>query len=164
MVSASKNIVVELNKGEKLNDDNYNIWHRKILYILEEQETLEALNNTLAEPEQGSTAQHMRDLEAYQAWKKKNSNARITLLSSMQDDLMCEYEKYEKYETAQEMWLALKDKFGGTSTTKLKRLTIKFDSYRKRTNHTMRQHLREMLNMVRELKSAGHVLTDEQQV
>ena len=79
----------------------------------------------------------------------------------MQDDLMCEYEKYE---TAQEMWLAQKDKFGGTSTTKLRRLMIKFDSYRKRPNHTMRQHLREMSNMVRELKYAGHILTDEQQV
>ncbi|KAH9686018.1 hypothetical protein KPL70_014192 [Citrus sinensis] len=129
MASASKNIVAELNKGEKLNGDNYDIWHSKIQYILEEQETLETLNNTLAEPEQ--------------------------------DDLMCEYEKYE---TAQEMWLAQKDKFGGTSTTKLRRLTIKFDSYRKHPNHTMRQHLREMSNMVRELKSAGHVLTDEQLV
>ena len=79
----------------------------------------------------------------------------------MQDDLMCEYKKYE---TVQEMWLALKDKFGGTSTTKLRRLTIKFDFYRKRPNHTMRQHLREMSNMARQLKSAGHVLTNEQQV
>ena len=74
---------------------------------------------------------------------------------------MCEYEKYE---TAQEMWLALKDKFSGSSTTKLKRLTIKFNFYRKHSNHTMRQHMREMSNMVRELKSTGHVLTNEQQV
>ena len=65
MTSASKNIVAELNKGEKLNGDNYDIWHRKIQYILEEQKTLEALNNTLAEPEQSNTAQHKRDLEAY---------------------------------------------------------------------------------------------------
>ena len=79
----------------------------------------------------------------------------------MQDHLMCEYKKYE---TTQEMWLALKDKFGGTSTTKLRRIMIKFDSYRKRPNHTMRQHLKEMSNMVRELQSVGHVLTDEQQV
>ncbi|KAK0598685.1 hypothetical protein LWI29_036999 [Acer saccharum] len=62
------------------------------------------------------------------------------------------------------MWIALKDKFGGTSTTKLRRLTIKFDTYRKRQNHDMRQHLREMSNMIRELKSAGHTLTDEQQI
>ena len=35
------------------------------------------------EPEQGTTTQHRRDQEAYEAWKKKNFIARITLLSSM---------------------------------------------------------------------------------
>ena len=82
------------------------------------------------------------------------------MLSNIQDDLMCEFEKYK---TAQEMWLALKDKFGGTSTIK-RRLTIKFDSYWKRHNHTIRQHLREMSNMIHELKAAGHILTDKQHV
>ena len=158
---ASKSIVADLNKGEKLNGDNFDIWHRKVQYILEEQEVLETLNNVMNEPENGATAQHRRDQEAYVAWKKKNSIARITLLSSMQDDLMCEFEEYT---TAQEMWIALKEKFGGTSATKLRRLTIKFDTYKKRQNHNMRQHLREMSNMIRELKSAGHALTDEQQV
>ena len=67
MTSTSKNIVAELNKGDKLNSGNYDIWHHKIQCILEEQETLEALNNTLTEPEHGNTAQHGRDLEAYQA-------------------------------------------------------------------------------------------------
>ncbi|KAK0607489.1 hypothetical protein LWI29_015731 [Acer saccharum] len=83
------------------------------------------------------------------------------MLSSMIDALMCEYEGFD---TAQDMWIALKDKFGGTSTTKLRRLTIKFDTYRKRQNHDMRQHLREMSNMIREMKSAGYTLTDEQQI
>ncbi|KAK0587377.1 hypothetical protein LWI29_021811 [Acer saccharum] len=83
------------------------------------------------------------------------------MLSSMIDALMCEYEGFD---TAQDMWIVLKDKFGGTSTTKLRRLTIKFDTYKKRQNHDMRQHLREMSNMIRELKSAGHTLTDEQQI
>ena len=158
MASASKNIMAELNKGEKLNSDNYDIWHRMIQYILKEQETLEALNNTLAEHEHGNTAQHKGDLEAYQAWKKKNNNARITILSSTQYDLMCEFEKYE---TAQEMWLALKDKFGGTSTINLRRPTIKFDSYRQSQNHTMRQHMKEMSNMICELKVVGHILIDK---
>ncbi|KAK0584277.1 hypothetical protein LWI29_010428 [Acer saccharum] len=83
------------------------------------------------------------------------------MLSSMTDALMCEYEGFD---TAQDMWIALKDKFGGTSTAKLRRLTIKFDTYRKRQNHDTRQHLREMSNMIRELKSVGHTLTDEQQI
>ena len=79
-------------------------------------------------------------------------------LSCMQDELMCEFESYDK---AQAMWIVLKDKFGGTSATKLRRLTIKFDTYQKQSNLSMRQHLREMSNMIRELKSAGHILTDE---
>ena len=161
MASASKSIVAELNKGEKLNGDNYEMWHRKVQLILEEQEALETLTNTMVEPPVGNTAQHRRDMETYQTWKRKNSLARITMLSNMTDALMCENEGFD---TAQDMWIALKDKFGGTSTTKLRRLTIKFDTYRKRQNHDMRQHLREMSNMIRELKSAGHTLTDEQQI
>ena len=47
---ASKSIVAELNKGNKLNRDNYEIWSIKIQYILKEQEVLEALNTTVDEP------------------------------------------------------------------------------------------------------------------
>ena len=36
MATTSKNIVAELNKGEKLNGDNYEIWSLKIQYVLEE--------------------------------------------------------------------------------------------------------------------------------
>jgi gag-polypeptide of LTR copia-type len=79
----------------------------------------------------------------------------------MENDVMREFRQYE---VAKEMWLALKQKFDGTSVTKLRQLTIKFDTYKKRPNHSMRQHLREMSNMISELKDAGHILTDEQQV
>ena len=41
MSSDSKSIVAKLNKGEKLNGGNYDIWHCKIQYVLEEQEALE---------------------------------------------------------------------------------------------------------------------------
>ena len=56
----------------------------KIQYVLEEQEALEVLNIVLDEPEAGNKAQHKRDREAYEAWKRKNSLARIMLLSSME--------------------------------------------------------------------------------
>jgi len=71
----------------------------------------------MIEPENGTSAQHKRDQETYKVWKRKNSIARIMLLSGMQDDLMCEFEEYQ---TAQEIWLALKEHYGGTSTTKLR--------------------------------------------
>ncbi|XP_031284645.1 probable transcription factor At1g11510 [Pistacia vera] len=49
----------------------------------------------MEEPEEGVTAQHRRDRAAYDIWKKKNSTARITLLSSMDNDLMKKYRDYE---------------------------------------------------------------------
>ena len=134
MAYVSKNIVAELNKGEKLNGDNYDMWSRKIQLVLEEQEATKPLNHVMVEPEHGSIAQHRRDSKAYVTWKRKNTIARITLLSSMDDVVMC---KFEQYDTAHAMWMALKDKFGGTSATKLRKLTIKFDTFKKRPNHTM---------------------------
>ena len=41
---ASKSIIADLNKGEKLNGDNYDIWSRKIWYVLEQQNALEGIN------------------------------------------------------------------------------------------------------------------------
>ena len=161
MATSCKNIIVELNKDEKLNTDNYEIWSLKIQYVLEEQEALEVLNHVLDKPEDGITAQHHRDREAYEAWKKKNSLACITLLSSMENDLMHEFKNYE---IAKEIWEALKLKFSRTFVTKLRKLTIKFDTYKKCHNHNMRQHLREMSNIISELNEVGHTLTDEQQV
>jgi hypothetical protein len=42
---ASKSIVDDLNKGEKLDGENYDISHRKIRYVLNEQEVLETLSH-----------------------------------------------------------------------------------------------------------------------
>ncbi|ESQ50917.1 hypothetical protein EUTSA_v10023107mg, partial [Eutrema salsugineum] len=161
MSSACKNIIAELNRGDKLDGDNYDIWYRKVQYVLEEQEVKETLFHHMEEPEQGTTAQHEKDQQACVVWKRKNSIARITLLSCMQDVLMCEFEEYE---TAKGMWEALKDKFGATSATKLRRLNQKFNDYKKRPNQSMRQHLRIMSNMIRELKNAGQIMSNEQQV
>ena len=61
----------------------------------------------MLESKQGNSAQHRRDHEAYMAWKKKSSLARITFLNCIQDDLLI---KYEVYQTPHEMWQALKEK------------------------------------------------------
>ena len=53
---------------------------------------------------------------------------------------------------------------GGTSTTRLRQLTLKFDGYKKRHNDTMRHHLTIMSNMISELRVEGHDVIDEQQV
>ena len=161
MTTATKSVVAELNKDLKLNGDNYEVWSMKIQYLLEEQEVPDMLNTVMSKPEDGSTIQHRRDREAYQIWKKKNSSARIILLSTMDDDIA---KQFKRFENAMELWNALREKFGGVSLTKLRSLTIKFDTYKKRPDHTMKKHLREMSNMISELNDAGHVLTEEQKI
>ena len=66
MTTATKFVVVELNKDLKLNEDNYEVWSMKIQYVLEEQEVLDMLNIVMTEPEDGSTIQYRWDREAYQ--------------------------------------------------------------------------------------------------
>jgi hypothetical protein len=127
VVMASKNVVADLNRGEKLDGKNYDIWHHKIQYLLDELEVLETLTNSMEEPEQGNSAQNRRDLEAYQSWRKKDRCACFTMLSSMHNNLIGEFESCG---TAQDMWISLKAKSGGTTVTRLCALTLKFDTFR----------------------------------
>ena len=90
---------------------------------------LETITQPKAEPEQGNTAQHRRDMEAYQAYKRKDRVARILLLSSMRNDIML---RFKRHCSAQAVWNAVKVHYGGTSTTRLRQLTLKFDGYKKR--------------------------------
>ena len=53
---AAKNVVVDLNKGEKLNGDNYDIWCQKIQYLMDEQGVLKNLEQIIQVPEAGNTA------------------------------------------------------------------------------------------------------------
>ncbi|GAV79942.1 hypothetical protein CFOL_v3_23404, partial [Cephalotus follicularis] len=87
---AAKNIIAYLNKSEKFDFENYDIWRRRIQYLLDEQEVLETLRQFMVEPEKRC---------------KKDCCARFTMLSSMNNDLIGEVEEYH---TASEMWNALK--------------------------------------------------------
>ena len=72
-------------------------------------------------------------MEAYQAYKHKDRVARILLLSSMRNDIMlC----FERHRSAQTVWDAVKVQYGGTSTTRLRQLILKFDGNKKHQNHT----------------------------
>ena len=62
----SKSIVANLNKGEKLDGNNYDIWHRKIQYLLDELDVLETLTNSMTKPPVGSGNQNRWDAEVYQ--------------------------------------------------------------------------------------------------
>ena len=122
---------------------------------------LETITQPMVELEHGTIAQHRQDMEAYQAYKCKDRVARILMLSIMRNDLMLHFENNR---LAMIVWDAIKIQFGGTLTTRLHQPTLKFDAYKKQSNHTIRQHLTVMSNMICEPKRAGHELTDEQQV
>ena len=62
------------------------------------------------------------------------------------------------------MWITLKAKFRGTTVTRLRTLTLKFDTFRMQRGDFIQEHLRKMSAMVHELKAAGNNLTDEQQI
>ncbi|XP_070047690.1 uncharacterized protein [Nicotiana tomentosiformis] len=113
------------------------------------------------EPEEGNTAQHRREREAYDSWKKKNSITRIMLLSTLDDGILRDFKDHQR---AMDIWNALRKRFGTCFTARLQSLTIKFDSYKKCPEHSMKTHLRQMTNMIGELKDTNHVLTDEQQI
>jgi len=51
----SKSIIVDLSHEDKLSEKNYDVWHRKIEYLLKEQEMLETITQPMAEFEQGNT-------------------------------------------------------------------------------------------------------------
>ena len=74
-------------------------------------------------------------MKTYQAYKRKDRVAHIQLLSSMRNDIML---RFERHRSAQTVWDFMKVQYGGTSTTRLRQLTLKFDDYKKRQNHTMR--------------------------
>ena len=79
------------------------------------------------------------------------------MLSSMHNDLIGEFEEHASVHA---MWDARKLKYGGTSTARLYGLNIMFDSYKMRSNHTMKQHFRMLSTMICELKVADNNLTE----
>ncbi|GAV80005.1 UBN2_2 domain-containing protein [Cephalotus follicularis] len=156
-----KNIIADLKKGEKLTGTNYDIWHKKITFLLNEQEFYEHLTTTMTRPPEGKTAQHHRDLEVFEAWSKKHRCARFTLLSCMHDDLIG---AYEHCATAKAMWDHLRFDFGGTSVTRLRSLVLKFEMFKKEPKNSMTEYQRIMSAMIRDLKNVVIALSDEQQV
>ena len=42
-MAATKSIVADSNQGDNLNKKNYDVWHRKIQYLLEEQDMLKTI-------------------------------------------------------------------------------------------------------------------------
>ena len=154
---------VELNQTDKIIGTNYDMWRRKMEFLLTEHDLSTYLTTAMVAPIEGADtqAQYRRDLETFEAWTKKDRRTRYIILNSMHDDLIGEFENFP---TAMAMWEQLKFTFNDTSITKLRSLVLKFEMHRKDPKVSMTEHLRGMSSMVRDLNVLGHILTDEQQV
>ena len=90
----------------------------------------------MVEPEHGTTAQHMQYTGVYQAYKRIDRVARSLMLSSMRNDLMLRSMRndlmlrFENNRLAMAVWDAVKIQFGGTLTTRLHQITLKFEAYK----------------------------------
>ena len=73
----------------------------------------------------------------------------------MHDDLIG---KYKAFQNAKYVRDQLKFDFGGTSTTRLRNLVLKFEVYRKDPKHTMTEYLKMMSRMIHDVKATGNVL------
>ena len=154
---------VELNQANKLIGTNYNMWHRKMEFLLTEHDLSTYLTTAMVAPIEGAgtQAQYRRDLQTFEAWTKKDRRTRYIMLNIMHNDLIGEFENFP---TAMAMWEQLKFTFDGTLITRLRSLVLKFEMHRKDPKVSMTKHLRGMSNMIRDINVAGHILTDEQHI
>ena len=93
----SNQITVDLNKDNKFNGKNYDIWQRRVTLLLTGEDLVHHLTQLMIQPimpDDGSIDQYHLDLEIYNKWVKKDRCARIILLSSMNDDLLAKYHNY----------------------------------------------------------------------
>ena len=67
----------ELNQADKLIGTNYDIWHRKMEFLLIEHDISTYLTTAMVAPIEGAgtQAQYRRDLEIFAAWTKKDRRA-----------------------------------------------------------------------------------------
>ena len=153
----------ELNQANNLIGTNYDMWPRKMEFLLTEHDLSTYLTTTMVAPIEGAgtQAQYRRDLETFEAWTKKDHRTRYIMLNSMHNDLIREFENFP---IAMTMWEQLKFTSSVTSITRLRSLVLKFETHRKDPKVSMTKHLKGMSNMIQDLNAAGHILTDEQQV
>ena len=155
---ASKSVLFEMTKEDKLNKKNYNIWHRKVQYLLNEHELLITWPKAWLHMKLGiksiidlSENLMMLDsrIEVYAL--ACNTTCMMTLLGSLRTSY-----------SAKEMWDQLRLKYDGMSTIRLCALALRFNKYVIDSKHSMVDHLSVMSAMIRKLKIASHDLSYEQ--
>jgi len=97
---ANSAMINKLSTSQKLDGSNYDIWKRKIQYLLNERDLLEHLTVVKFPPSDTdkdgksidtSSMQYQESLQAYQDWSNKYQRAWFTMLYFMYDDLIGEF-------------------------------------------------------------------------
>ena len=108
---------------------------------------------------QGELTEELRTF--HDAWEAKDREVRSSLLAMVEDDILYEFACYA---TSMQLWDALRNRFGVYTPVQLSALHIALESYKMNPQHTIRQHMRHMTNMLTELQEAGQVLTESQKI
>lgn len=88
-MAATKNIIIELNKGLRFKGDNINICIKRILMVLFEQKLFNHIKNIMNTLSSGLTKQHKA---FHDEWNVKNVEPCAKTLSTMDNDILCEFE------------------------------------------------------------------------
>ena len=113
----------ELNQVDKLIGTNYDMWCRKMKFLITEHDLSTYLTTAMVAPIEGAgtQAQYRHDLKTFEAWTKKDSRTHYIMLHSMHDGLIREFDNFP---TTMAMWEQLKFTFGSTSITTMTFLLI----------------------------------------
>src|SRR4051812_14444940 len=155
-MSNAKSLVSEILGGLRLDGhNNYDQWHRKIKYLLSENDSIEFITQEVKPPASKDDASEMK---RYQDETKKDRSARFLMLSCMADDLV---HLYEDLPSAKAMWEALSQKYGILSETKLRALELKLTKLKCTSNKGMEKHLLALSACFANMKKAGQPYSDE---
>ncbi|CAO2830762.1 unnamed protein product [Amaranthus hypochondriacus] len=166
--SLSATVISEMLTSNKLNGTNYDIWHRKVQYLLNERGVIKHISSAMValdEPSQNASTEQLASYkakkDAFDEWSEKDRSARYAILASMHDDLIGQFEVYP---TAKDMWDNLKDTFGKTSATRLRTLHLSWLQYKIDSSRSVPEHIRAMSAMLRDLGAGGIEISEYEQV
>ena len=158
-MASSNAMIGELSTSQKLDGTNYEMWHRKIQYLLDDKDLLEHLKVAKVPPSDKDKdgklidttfVQYQESVKAYHDLSNKDRKACFTILYCIHDHLIGEFETCP---TAKDMYDKLSIRFGHTSMTRLRIVHLKGMQYKIDSIHTIAKHLQTMSAMVCHLKA-----------
>src|SRR5438045_9572806 len=155
-MSNANSLVSDILGGLRLDGhNNYDQWHRKIKYLLSENDSIEFITEELKPT---ASKDDPSEVKRHQDESKKDHSARFLMLSCMADDLV---HLYEDLPSAKAMWDALSKKYKILSETKLRALELRLTKLKCTSNKGMEKHLLTLSACFANMKTAGKPYCDE---